>query len=93
MYAIRSYYGNSDQDQNASISHDGQWIVFSSRRDGSTDIYRVRPDGSDLERLVDHPTYDDQGQLSPDGKRLAFVSTRSGQADIWVLELETKKLV
>ena len=83
---------DSDQDQNASLSHDGQWVIFSSRRNGSTDIYRVRRDGTDLERLVDHPAFDDQANLSPDGKQLAFVSTRSGQADIWILELATRKL-
>lgn len=79
-------------DGNGSFSRDGQWIVFTSERDGSYDIYRARPDGSALERLVDDPAYDDQATLSPDGQSLAFVSTRSGQADIWILELATKTL-
>lgn len=79
-------------DGNGSFSGDGQWIVFTSERDGSYDIYRARPDGSGLERLVDDPADDDQAALSPDGKSLAFVSTRNGQADIWILELATKKL-
>lgn len=79
-------------DGNGSFSRDGQWIVFTSERDGSYDIYRAHPDGSALERLIDDPAYDDQATLSPDGKFLAFVSTRSGQADIWILELATKKL-
>ena len=79
-------------DGNASFSRDGEWIVFTSERDGSYDIYRARPDGSGLKRLVDDPAYDDQAALSPDGRSLAFVSTRSGQADIWILEMATKKL-
>ena len=79
-------------DGNASFSSDGQWVVFTSDRDGSYDIYRTHPDASGLERLVNYPAYDDQAALSPDGSSLAFVSTRSGQADIWILELATKKL-
>jgi Tol biopolymer transport system component len=79
-------------DGNGSFSRDGQWVVFTSERDGSYDIYRAHPDASGLERLVDHPAYDDQAALSPDGRSLAFVSTRAGQADIWILDLATKKL-
>src|SRR5690606_8701952 len=79
-------------DGNASFSRDGQWIVFTSDREGSWDIFRARPDGTGLERLVDSAAYDDQAAISPDGRILAFVSSRGGNADIWTLELETKKL-
>jgi TolB protein len=34
------------QDWNASFSPDGQWIVFTSMRNGSADVYRAHPDGS-----------------------------------------------
>jgi Tol biopolymer transport system component len=76
-------------DYNASFSADGEWVVFTSERGGSADIYRGRVDGSRLERLVDDPAFDDQAALSPDGRSLAFVSSRGGQADLWVLDLET----
>ena len=83
---------NSGFEYNASFSADGKWIIFTSERGGSADIYRVHPDGSGLERLTDDPAYDDQAALSPDGKQLAFVSSRgTGSADIWVLDLHTKK--
>ena len=83
-----------NQDYNAAFSRDGKWIVFTSERNGSADVYRVHPDGSgsSLERLTDDPSFDDQGALSPDGKYLAFVSSRTKQADIWVLEIANKKL-
>src|SRR5260370_1539406 len=90
--AERPLLPNSGLDYNASFSADGKWIVFTSERGGSADIYRVHPDGSSLERLTDAPAYDDQGALSPDGKQLAFVSSHgTGSADIWVLDLQTKK--
>jgi len=82
----------SNLDMNPSFSPDGRWVLFTSRRDGSADIYRVKPDGTRLERLTDDPAFDDQAVMSPDGARVAFVSSRSGQADIWLLELKTKQL-
>ena len=75
-------------DYNASFSADGRWIVFTSERGGSADIYRVHSDGTGLERLTNDPAFDDQATLSPDGKTLAFVSSRgTGKADIWLLDL------
>ena len=74
-----------------SFSHDGRWIVFTRESDGLADIYRVHPDGSELQQLTNDPAFDDQGVLSPDGKTLAFVSSRgSGRANIWTLNLATK---
>ena len=40
---------------NPSFSPDGQSVLFTSRRNGSADIYRVRIDGSRLERLTEIP--------------------------------------
>jgi len=75
-----------------SYSPDGKWVVFTKETAGLSDIYRIRPDGSDLERLTDDPAFDDQGVLSPDGRTLAFVSTRgSGTANVWLLDLAAKK--
>jgi len=80
-----------DLDYNAAFSLDGQWVVFTSHREGSADLYRVHPDGSGLQRLTNHPAFEDAAAFSPDGRRIAFVSSRSGQADIWVLEIESRK--
>jgi Tol biopolymer transport system component len=77
-------------DYNAMFSPDGQWVAFTSERDGSADLYRVRADGSGLERLTTDSAYDDQAAWSPDGSRLTFVSSRgSGTTDIWTLDLAT----
>ena len=82
--------GGSMLDMNPSFSPDGRSILFTSRRNGSADIYRVGVDGSRLERLTDDPAFDDQAVMSPDGRRVAFVSSRSGQADIWILDLPSR---
>lgn len=77
-------------DYTPSFSADGKWIVFTSERGGSADLFRVHPDGSGLERLTDDPAYDDQGALSPDGSTLAFVSSREGGfANLWLQDVSS----
>jgi len=83
--------GNMDYDP--MFSADGKWIVFTSERNGPANIYRMHPDGSEIERLTDDNGFDDQGSLSPDGNQLAFVSTRdSGTANIWILDIKSRKV-
>ncbi|MGP8235552.1 MAG: TolB family protein [Limisphaerales bacterium] len=86
----RPLFPTNGLDYNPSFSADGKWIVFTSERSGSADVYRAHPDGSKLEKLTEGPSYDDQAALSPDGRTLAFVSTRDGgTANIWLLDLAT----
>lgn len=88
----RLLIGGSQLDMNPSFSPDGRSVVFTSRRNGSADLYRVRTDGTHLERLTDNTAFDDQAAMSPDGRSVAFVSSRGGQADVWILELASKRL-
>ena len=87
----RKLVPGTEIDYNASFSHDGQWVVFTSDRSGSADIFRVRVDGRDLERLTDSRAFDDQAALSPDNRALAFVSSRGdGSTDIYIMDLERR---
>ena len=89
----RKLLPGTEIDYNGSFSHDGQWVVFTSDRSGSADIYRVRVDGRDLERLTDSPAFDDQAALSPDDRFLAFVSSRGdGSTDIYLLDLASREI-
>lgn len=91
----RTLIDSASLDYNASFSADGQWIVFTSERDGlgNSNLYRARADGSLVERLTDSPAVEDAASLSPDGSQVAFVSTRDGfLANIWVMDLKTKAL-
>lgn len=79
-------------DYDPAYSPDGAWIVFTSERDGSAELYRVKVDGTDLERLTDHPAYDDQAAFSSDGRQIVFVSSRDGGwANLWILDVATHK--
>ena len=77
---------------NPAWSPKGDWIAFTSERDGSADLFRMHPDGSGLEKLTDHPAFDDQAAFSPDENQIVFVSTRAaGFANLWILDLTTRK--
>lgn len=88
-HAARPLVPGPELDYNPSFSRDGRWVIFTSTRSGSADLFRIRPDGGSLERLTTDAAFDDQGAMSPDGTQIAFVSTRGGQADIWILDLSS----
>ncbi|HVS15087.1 MAG TPA: hypothetical protein VMV46_14260 [Thermoanaerobaculia bacterium] len=73
-------------DYNAVFSPDGRWVVFTSERSGSVDLYALDlAAGGDPVRLTHHLAMDDAASFSPDGERLAFVSARDGYADVFVM--------
>src|SRR6476659_5097723 len=81
----------SETDYDPVWAPDGGSIVFTSERDGSAELYRVKTDGSGFERLTNDPAYDDQAAFSPDGKQLVFVTTRNGgHAVLWTMDLATR---
>ncbi len=72
-------------DYNGAFSPDGRWVVFTSERSGSPDLYVLDLHGSAPARpLITGPAMEDAADISPDGRRLLFVSTRSGSADVFV---------
>lgn len=60
---------------------DGQWITFVIKNGSTSEIYRIRSDGTELTQL----TYNSMPEFSPlwafDGSLLAF----TGEMDIWVM--------
>src|SRR6186713_1017744 len=84
--------GTADVDYDPAWSPDGGWIAFTSERNGSADLYRMKPDGTGVERLTDSPAYDDQAAFSGDGQQIVFVTTRAnGTADLWTLDVRTHR--
>jgi TolB protein len=60
-------------------------IAFVSDRDGNNEIYSMKLDGSDQQRLTNDPAGDYCPAFSPDGKKLAFISFRSGASEIYTM--------
>lgn len=77
----------------------GEWIIFTTnfadslgdKRMPNFDLFRIRPDGSDLERLTYSPTFDGFPMWSYDGKKLVWASNRgerkeTGETNIFIAD-------
>lgn len=72
----RLTFDAGDVDNYAEWTPDGNEIVFSSYRKGSTDIYLARADGSDERPLVTGDRDEFAPSISPDGRALAYVERK-----------------
>ena len=63
-------------------------IVFHSDRDGDFEIYRMRPDGSNVVQLTDNDVDDLSPVVSPDGTKIAFRTGRDGNQEIYFMSVD-----
>lgn len=52
------------------------------------DIYSVRLDGQQMQRLTHTPGYDAEATISPDGKTIVWTSLRDGDLDIYAMNAD-----
>jgi Tol biopolymer transport system component len=69
---LRQLTDNPGYDAEAVLSPDGNWIVFTSTRDGDLDLYTMRTDGSQIVRVTSEVGYDGGAFFSPDSQRLVY---------------------
>lgn len=74
----RLLVGGFDHVDGPDATPDGQWVWFNGERDGAVDLWRVRPDGSDLQRMTDGPTVDWFPHPSPDGAHVLWLAYPPG---------------
>ena len=63
-------------------------IIFSSYRNGNSEIYMMNPDGSEQVRLTYHRANDFRPLCSPTGEEILFVSDRSGERDLYIMRAD-----
>jgi len=52
------------------------------------DIYVVRIDGQEMQRLTSTPGYDAEATVSPDGKTIVWTSVKDGDLDLYAMNLD-----
>jgi len=77
----RAFETGSRYDTFPTWSPRGDWIAFTSKRDGDYEIYRIKLDGTQLQRLTRLPGPDAHPSFSPDGEWIAFATGSRGFKD------------
>lgn len=68
---------NKARDIYPRYSPDGNWIAFSSNREGNYDVYLIPATGGKPKQLTFHSADDNVVGWSPDGKKVVFSSVRA----------------
>jgi tricorn protease len=74
---IQRLTDNGARDVYPRYSPDGNWIAFSSNRDGNMDVFVVPAAGGKPKQLTFHTADDTVVGWSPDGKKILFSSARA----------------
>ena len=68
-------------DAEATVSPNGDKIVFTSMRTGDLELFTMNVDGSDVRQVTNQLGYDGGAFFSPDGKKLIFRASRPKTAE------------
>ncbi|MCM3873638.1 MAG: DPP IV N-terminal domain-containing protein [Pyrinomonadaceae bacterium] len=83
---------NAGQDNTyPTVSRDGRYIVFTSNRSGTGQIWRMDIDGRNQKQLTFGEQQSERAQsaaLSPDGTEVFFIKRGPGPAAIWKVSIE-----
>jgi Tol biopolymer transport system component len=80
------------------LSRDGKQIAFVSDRAKAfnLDLYLMDPDGTNVRRVTDNKSYNEQPVFSPDGHRILFLSITgsrgNGRYSLWEVDTESGRL-
>jgi len=73
---IKKLTDSPGYDAEATVSPQGDKIVFTSIRSGDLELYTMNTDGSNVMQITNQLGYDGGAFFSPDGKKLIFRSSR-----------------
>jgi len=80
-------------DTEPSFSPDGKWVVFTSDRGGSPQIYRMpAAGGGSAERLTFEGGYNVTPRYSPDGKSFVFIQRHQGRYSLALMDMTARQM-
>lgn len=69
-------------------SPDGAWLAFVSDRTGVSNLYLMRPDGSELHPILLAPVYNGEPSWSADGQRLVYSANDHGWRRLYLMSID-----
>jgi hypothetical protein len=81
--ALTQITSNTSDDLTPAWFPDGSQVVFSSRRSGTLDIWKMASNGAGAVRLTTQAGTEISPQVSCDGSRIAYVSDQDGNNEIY----------
>ncbi|MCD4792159.1 MAG: hypothetical protein K8R54_02925 [Bacteroidales bacterium] len=88
VYNLSGYSQHNFLNTEPSWSHDGEKIVFISKRDKNNEVYIMNNDGSLQIRLTNTLASESVPSFSPDGKEIIFHSDRTGVIQIFKMNID-----
>lgn len=70
----------------------GEWIAFTSTRDGNQEIYVMNADGSNPRNISNNPANDLYPSGLRGGRSITFTSDRDGNLDIYTMEVDGSRV-
>jgi Tol biopolymer transport system component len=74
-------------DMHPAYSPNGQFVAFTSNRDGNYEIYVLDTATENVSRITHNPERDDFACWHPNGRQLVIVSEWSGKTDLYLVDV------
>jgi len=81
------------QDVWTSCSPDGSKFLYSSKKDGNTDIWVRQFDSSNSIRLTTDTTRESHPDWSPDGGKITFILRKNGLSQVYTIDVNSSNIV
>jgi TolB protein len=89
---VRRLTNSNAIDTEPSFSPDGKWLLFTSDRGGSPQIYRMSAGGGNAERMTFEGSYNVTPRYSPDGKSFVLIQRSQGRYSLALMEFASRQV-
>lgn len=93
LLVLEEFYAPQFDCLRPSYSPDGQWLLFEASYNGVSDIWLMRPDGTEAHPVIEDSWDNIHPCWGPENDWFAFSSDRTGNYDIWISNLDGSVLV